>query len=297
MRSLQFVLLIALTIQAGCSGEPETKTLNQQFQAAMALKDLRQRGNRLVRLSYEQAEAGDAVAAERSLAGARQAANGMSDPRDQSELLNYVGFAYGKLGHPGTTKKVLAEVRTAADKISKPDQRVPVLAKMAEIYERFLESENAAKNLLVECEPLAMQAVEPDAKVRALMELAYYHSRLKHTSDVDRLDARVAEVIQSAGDAKVSAEMFMAQASGLVKRKSAKADDAYKAAEGAIAKISDPLSRGHSWLKLARRLKHDGRQDMVANILAKAKSAADKVKDGSLRTPLLDQISQAYDQE
>ena len=72
-----------------------------------------------------------------------------------------------------------------------------------------------------------------------------------------------------------------------------KTDDAkaaFQEAQQEAEKIEDPLSQAHALVHLGEKLNESNLKGAAHKILVKAEEAADKVKDQSMRGPLMEKI-------
>lgn len=294
--SLFLVLIVVLATLLGCNGSPKGgKSLGQQQQDAMKLSDPGQRARKLCPIADKQHKAGDVLGARSTLASARDAALAVKDPASRASALTFVAGYYAKLDQStDDVKSILREAAKAADEITDPDVKIRALSELAAATGAHLKNATLAASYLKTAEEAAGGIESVVTKVTALARIAVAYHKVDRADDFNRVIAAAQELARTAAEPRQQCDALAEIGAALARAKQADESKAvFDEAEQVVATIPEPEGQAYALLNLAEKLSAAGRKDAAHQLLAQASTQADKVSDGSVRGPLVEEIETA----
>jgi hypothetical protein len=292
------VILAALLFSvAGCGGgsTKKGKSLTQQYQEALKIADAGMRAKALAALAEKQQKAGDLLAVGTSLSTAREAASTIRDPVSRANTLNQVAATYARLDQPtDDVKSLLRESAKAIGEIPDADAKIPALSDLAAYTGQYLKNPDAAAAHLKSAEEAAGQIMLAKSKVQNLAKIAGAYHRLEQPAEADRVIAEAAEFSRSQAEPRDQADCLaeIAAAQFLI-GKAAEGQAALADAQKAAAAIAANDSHAYALLGIAQKANAAKQKTEARKLLDEAKDLAQKVEDGSIRNPLIEDIDSA----
>jgi hypothetical protein len=289
---------VALVVGCGAS-DPPAKSLTQQYQEALKTPDAAQRARRLVAVAEKQEQAADLNGVSTSLVAARQAAQSVKDPASQASSLVLVAGAYARLEqNSDQVRELLRQAAAAIERVDDPLLKVRSLASLATATSQHLQNFDAAVAHLARAEESAAQIQRPADRAAALGRIAAAYDKSQRPAEAERLLDAARALAGGQTDARTKADCLAEVAGVLATMRSAgDAQDAFAVAQQAAEAIEDPESRAYALVNIARKARGAKQPVQAKALLAQAQSVALKIKDASLRRPLLEEIDAALRQQ
>jgi hypothetical protein len=171
---------------------------------------------------------------------------------------------------------------------------VPALAELATFTGQYLKNPDAAAAHLKSAEESAAQIMLAKLRVQSLARIAGAYHRLDRGTDADRVVAEATDFSRAQAEPRDQADCLAEVAGALfgMGRSSAgqaALNDAQKAAAGIQAKDS----HAYALLGIAQKAKAAKQTAEARRLLDEARDLAQKVEDGSIRNPLVEDIDAA----
>jgi hypothetical protein len=296
MLRLTTILLSACMLFAGCGGaEKQGKSLAQQYSAALQVSDAGLRARRLVGVADKQQQAGDRRGTASSLAAAKEAALSVADPASQSNTLNYVAAACVRLDAPSDdVKLLLKESAKAIERIEDAGAKVLPLADLAAATSLHLKNSDAALAHLQTAEQAAGQIELPPSRVQAWGRIAGAYGAIGQDAQADRVMSMAQTYADEQSEARARADCLAEiGAAWHALNRSEPSQTAFTAAQQAAATIEEAQSQAYALLHIAQKEAAARQKGEAKKLLLAAQDVALKVKDSSIRGPLVEEIDAA----
>jgi hypothetical protein len=290
--TLLSIALAGVTL-CGCGGGgKQGKSLTQQFQDALKVSDTSLRARRLIAVAEKQKTAGDVSGMTTSLGAAKEAAAAVTDPVSQANTLILVAGAYARLDQStDQVKLLLRDAGKSIDRIEALDAKVLPLADLAAATSQHLQNADAAAFHLKAAEQAAEKIELPSSRVRALGRIGGAYGKAKLDSEAERVMSQAGELAESQSDPRVKADCQAEMAAAwhaLGNSDQAQAD--FTAAEQTAATVADKSSQAYALLNIAQKARAAKQAALARKLLLQAQGVAEKVEDGSIRGPLIEEI-------
>ena len=285
-------LLSICLLVAGCGGGGKAeKSITAQIDDAGKLSDPVQRSRRFLAIAEKQSKAGDLAGARSTLNGAKDSAVSIADPVSKANTLVLVAAAYGRAGEKGQAGKLADEAAAAIEQIAEPESKVGPLAQLAATTGEHVQNEALAAEYLAAAQQAAESIDDPVRKTAANMRIAAALGKLKQLDESEKLIASTQEAARSLEDARQKADSLTEVAAGL-SRMDNMFDESIAAiseAQQAAGQIESDDSRAYALLRIAKTVRTFNKPG-AKEVLLEAQDFALKVKDSSVRKPLLSEI-------
>ncbi|MCH8046911.1 MAG: hypothetical protein IID44_24685 [Planctomycetes bacterium] len=288
------LLLAALSVlAAGCGGgkgQNNGQSLAQEYEAAKNETSVERRADRLISVAAKQRQANDAGAAKRSLDEAFEACKKIKDPSQQATACVSLAQGYQLIEEPDAVRGALNIARDATKKISQQEDRALQWTSMARLQIR-LDNQAMAQDHLNRVDELIDQIESPDGRLDVLVAVAELAHAMHKASESDRflkLALDTATRFKGAGQ-RSQAQVKIAAAQARMDQPTA-AMVSFKQAEAFAADVEKPVQKANLLIDLALALAAVGEKKRAKEILAEAKSVAEKIADVGYQNSALDRI-------
>jgi hypothetical protein len=289
--SVGCLLGIAAVVGCGGAGGSGGPSLASQYQEAMTIPDPTARVTQLLSIADQQDKAGDLLGTQTTLGSAAAAAKSIEDPSSRGFALNRVVATTAQIDSVTKAKDLLKEVRKAAEAITDPEAKVPVLARMAYNYGRYIDAMDTAQLYLKQCEEVAATIPRPEGQVAAMLDITLIHHGLENTDKANAVMDSTLDLARELEDVRKRADS-LADAAALLFRMDQQetAEQVFAQSQQAAESLEDNLSKGFALLHLSTKLGEAGYRVEAQDVSQAAEDVADQVGDQSMRQPLVDKI-------
>ena len=294
--SLLFAIALAGMTHCGCGGGgKQGKSLTQQFQDALKVSDSSLRARRLIAVAEKQKTAGDISGMSTSLGAAKEAAAAITDPVSQANSLILVAGAYARLDQStDQVKQLLRDAGKSIDRIEAVDAKVLPLADLAAATSQHLQNADAAAFHLKAAEQASEKIELPPSRVRALGRIGRAYSKARLDSEAERVMSQASDLAAGQSDPRVKADCQAELAAAWHALGDAdQAQAEFTAAKQSAATIADKSSHAYALLNIAEKARTAKQAALGRKLLLEAQDVAEKVEDGSIRGPLVEEIDAA----
>jgi len=289
--TVAFVLCSLVGCGGGGKKEP---SLDAQLKKAHAETDNGRKARLLAGLGEKQLKAGDVIAGEGTLNAALEAASAVEDSASKANSLIFVGQAMGRAGKVTESKKALREAAKSLEGVDDPGSKANAFAELGTASGTLLKNPDQAAEHLKNAENAADKIEIPAIKAGAYGKIYVAYQKTDRPTEADATLAKAKAFAKEQTSPKDQVECLAEIGDALSRAK--KTDEAstfFTDAEKTASDIKEDDLRGYAYLSLARKLKQAGRGEEARQALSKADDAALKIKDGSIRQPLIADIQAA----
>ncbi|WP_425618548.1 hypothetical protein NA78x_002257 [Anatilimnocola sp. NA78] len=294
-RLLLVAVACLLCSLGGCGGGGKKEpSLDAQLKKAHAESDSGRKARLLAGLGEKQLKAGDVIAGDGTLNAALEAASSVEDPASKANSLIYVGQAFGRAGKTTESKKALREAAKSLEAVDDPGSKANAFAELGAASGTLLKNPDQAADYLKSAEAAADKIDVPAIKAGVFGKIYIAYQKNERPTEADATLTKAKAFAKEQASPKDQVECLAEIGDALSKAK--KTDDAstfFNDAEKTAGDIKEDDARGYAYLSLARKLKQAGRGEEARQALSKADDAALKIKDGSIRQPLIADIQAA----
>ncbi len=296
-----FIMLAVVGCGDGGGSAPRGNgaTYDQQVRQALGDRDLSRRALTLINIGDRRRAARDLSGAEDTFSLARKACEAIEEPDQRAGMYGFLARGYARAEMKSQGRKAAASARSAADQVQGAEPQARALLRVGEAYAALQDRNQAvaalrdAEKLMPKIDEGKAQSVAKRSKVEILTVTASVYQQIGREEDVaDRL-RRALETAQSIEKPRTRCDAIAIIASMEKTLDRTGADETFRLAVAAAGEIPEDVSQGHALVNIAERRQQAGQYQAATELLAQAKSAADKVKSRSLRNELMDRIQKA----